>query len=68
MTQTIQLHSSALVDETGKDLTKDEVEADGNLSLLLSVCDDLNKFYEALNKLDYVIDKYNLIQAIYNKG
>jgi hypothetical protein len=68
MTRTVQFHSSALLDETGKDLTKDRVEAGDNLSLLLSVYDDLNKFYEALIRLDYVIDKYNITRTIYNKG
>jgi len=67
MTHTVQFHSSVLLDETGKDLTKDKVEADDNLSLLLSVYYDLNKFCEALTRLDNVINKYNIVQAIYKE-
>jgi len=68
MTNTVQFHSSILLDETGKELAKDKVEMDDNLSLMLSVYDKLNQFCEALNRLDYVIDKYNIMQANNNKG
>jgi hypothetical protein len=68
MTKTVQNYSSAVLNETDKDLTKDSSDKDDNLNIFLSVFDDLNKFYEALNRLDHVIDKYNITQGIYNKG
>jgi hypothetical protein len=56
MTKTIQFHSWTLLNEPEADLTiNKESEAEDNLSLLLSICDNLNELYETLNRLNCII-------------
>jgi len=60
MTKTIQPGSFVILGETNK--------AEDDISLLLSVYDNLNKFYEALNRLDYAMERNLIAQAVYNRG
>jgi hypothetical protein len=68
MTHTIQTRSQTILNNSGKDLTVKEPETEDNMSLLLQVLDSLNGLYEKLNRLNYVIQKKNMEQAIYRKG
>jgi len=62
MTETAQHRSSAVLSETGKDLTKGSGKEDDNLNFLLSVYDCFNNLYDAINRLDYM--QNNLFGAL----
>ena len=66
--QTIQPHSQVFLNEPGKNLTANMPEAEDNMALLLSVYDSLNKLYEKLNKLNFVIQRKKIEQNIPRKG
>jgi len=68
MTQTVQFSSWASLSEAGKDLTINKPEKEDNISLLLSIFDNLNRLYEKLNKLNYVIQRKNIEQIFYLNG
>jgi len=67
ITQTIQPRSWTLLCEASKDLTKNKLETEDNMSLLLKVFDNLNNLYEKLNRLNYVIQRRNIKQILYPK-
>jgi hypothetical protein len=64
MTQTVQIRSWALVNNTGKNLNKGKPEAEDNIGLLLSVFDSLNALYEKLCRLDYVMQRRIIEQSL----
>ena len=55
MTHTTQSRSLPCAEKAGETNT-DHPEAD-NLSLLVSVCDSLNRLYTSLSKLDYAMKR-----------
>jgi hypothetical protein len=57
MTKTVQALSWAYLSKEGKNLNTDKPEAEDNKNLMLPVFDSLNKLYESLNKLDYVLKR-----------
>ncbi|MDR2923302.1 MAG: hypothetical protein LBU85_08180 [Treponema sp.] len=65
MTQTTQPRSWAVLSEARKDLTIKKPETEDNRSLLLSVFDSLNTLHEKLSRLDYVIQRKNIEQILY---
>ena len=68
MTQTIQPRSLATLNNAGKDLTIHKPETEDNMSLLLSVLDNLNNLYEKLNRLNYVLQRWNIELILYQKA
>jgi hypothetical protein len=68
MTQTVQSCSFANLSETENDLTISERKAEDNMSLLLSINDDLNTLCKKLSRLDYVIQSINIEKIINRKG
>jgi len=64
MTQTIQPCSWAVLNKADMGLTKNKPEAEDNGKLLLSVFDSMNKLYEKLNRLNYLIQRKKLEQII----
>jgi len=67
MTQTVQSRSYVLLNYSRKDLNR-KPEAEDNISLLLSVFDSLNKLYENLNRLNYIVQRKNIEQILYQKS
>jgi hypothetical protein len=67
MTQTTQSCSLASLNDPDKDLTKNKPESENNADLLLSIFNDLNKLYEMINRLDYLIERKNINQILYPK-
>jgi hypothetical protein len=68
MTQTTQLRSWALINNTGKDLNiskskTSNLQPENNISLLLSVFDSLSYLYEKLNRLNYVLTRELIEQS-----
>jgi len=57
ITETSQPSSWATLSETGKDLTIFDSETEENISLMLTICDNLNELYEKLSKLHYVMGR-----------
>jgi hypothetical protein len=69
MSKTIQLRSWATLSEPGETPTNENnSEPEDNRKLLLTVYDNLNKLYEKLNRLNYVIEKRKLENYLYLKG
>jgi DNA-binding phage protein len=68
MTQTIQPCSCAYINETEKTLKINKPQTEDNMSLLLQVFDSLNKLYNTLNRLNYVIQRKNMEQIAYQTG
>jgi hypothetical protein len=54
MTQTVQPHSLPKLDETNKKLTREKVEIEYDMSLLLSICEGLNNLSMSLNRLNNI--------------
>jgi len=67
MTETIQPRSWATLGKAEKDTEKNEPQTEDNLSLLLSVFDSLNKLSDTINRLDYVLERKNIEQILYQK-
>jgi hypothetical protein len=67
LTQTIQPCSWAYLNKTEEKLNIDKSKAENNLSLLFSVFESLNNLCEALNRLDYLIQRKNIEQIINNQ-
>jgi hypothetical protein len=65
MTQTTQSCSMASLSDPCKNLTKNKPESENNMDLLLSIFDELNKLYEMINRLDYLIERKNIDQVLY---
>jgi len=68
MTRTIQTRSYVTLNKAGKGVTAQTPETEDNRSLLLAVFDSLNKLYEKLNRLNYVIQRRNIEHILYPKG
>jgi hypothetical protein len=70
MTQTTQPCSWAVINKKNNISTNNKPETEDNRELLLSLFDSLNKLYEKLNRLNYMIQRRNLEQSMYsnNKG
>jgi hypothetical protein len=68
MSKTIQLSSWATLSEPGETPNENTAESEDNRKLLLEVYDNLNKLYEKLNRLNYVIEKRKLEYCLYLKG
>jgi hypothetical protein len=64
MTQTVQIRTWGLINNTGKNLNKGKPESEDNISLLLATYDSLNTLYEKLRKLDYVLQRRNLEHSL----
>ena len=64
MTRTIQFLSQPVI-EKPENIGK--TEAEDNISLLLSVCDSLNKLHEKLNRLAYVLQRRSIEINLTNK-
>jgi hypothetical protein len=64
MTQTKQSASMVLLNDLGKDLTKNKPESVDNSDLLLSLFDQLNNLYEMINRLDHLLERTNINQII----
>jgi hypothetical protein len=64
MTQTTQSCSLVSLNDPDKDLTKNKLESEDNVDILLSVLDNLNKLYEMVNKLDYLIERKDINQIL----
>jgi hypothetical protein len=62
MTQTIQPRSLAYLSETVK------TEPEDNMSLFLQVFDSLNNLNETLRRLNYLIQRKNIEQILFQKG
>jgi len=62
MTQTIQPNSWATLSSVEKELNPED-----NKKLLLSVFDSMTKLSEAVNKLNYVVQRKNLEQILYQE-
>ena len=67
MTQTTQSCSWFSLSKPGTDLSVHEGETEDNMSLLLQVLDSLNRLYETLNRLDYVIERKAIELNIYGE-
>jgi len=65
MSRTEQSRSWATLSNAGEDLNENKQEPQDNKALLLSVFDSLNKLYERLNRLDYVLTKKLMEQELY---
>jgi len=65
MSRTEQPRSWATLSNTGEDLNENKQEPEDNKALLLSVFDSLNKLYERLNRLDYILTKKRMEQELY---
>jgi hypothetical protein len=68
MTQTVQTRSCAYINEAEKTLKPNKLQKEDNMSLLLEVFDSLNDLYEKLNRLNYVIQRKNIEQILYQIG
>jgi hypothetical protein len=68
MSRTIQLRSWATLSEPCENLNEDKSEPEDNRKLLLTIYDNLNKLYEKLNRLNYIIEKRKLESYLYLNG
>jgi hypothetical protein len=68
MTRTTQSGSLVSLNDPGKDLTKKKPESEDNVDLLLSVLDDMNKLYETIKRLDYLLERTDINQFLCPKG
>jgi hypothetical protein len=68
MTRTIQPYSCAFFSEVDKTFEIGKYQTEDNISLLLQVFDSLNNLYEKLNRLNYVIQRKNIEQILYQTG
>jgi len=57
MTKTTQPRSWTALSEAGKDLTINNAETEDIISLLFTICDNLNELYEKLSRLNYVLGR-----------
>jgi hypothetical protein len=57
----------AFLNEIGGDSAINKPETEGNINLLLPVIESLNKFSDALNRLDYALKKQEMELNIYYK-
>jgi hypothetical protein len=62
MTETIQPRSRVTLNNTEKYFTINKPQEEDNISLLLSIFDNLNNLYEKLNRLNYLIERRNVEQ------
>jgi len=67
MSKTIQFRSWATLREPGENQEENKSEPEDNRKLLLAVYDNLNKLYEKLNRLNYVIERKKLEYYLYLK-
>jgi hypothetical protein len=68
ITQTKQSGSFVSLNDPGKDLTKNKPESENNLDLLLSVFDDMNKLYDMIKRLNYLLERTNTNLILCPKG
>jgi len=67
MTQTIQFRSCALLSKADNNLTKNKLEIQDNMRLLLSLLDSLNNLSQLLNRLNNAVERKVKEQNIYRK-
>jgi len=67
MTQTPQPSSIAHLNNTGKDLSIPKPQTDDIDALLVDILDDLNKLWENLFLLDYIIKRKEIELNLYLK-
>ena len=68
MTKTIQVRSSALLNNAGKNLATSKPGTEDSIRLLLSLYDSLNILYEKLHRLDYLLNRIKMELILYKNG
>jgi len=68
MSRTEQPRSWATLSNAGEDLNKNKPEIESNKTIVLSLIDSLNNLYEKLIRLDNVMKRKIIEQALYPKN